>query len=261
MICSTLRWARQPAGSQVHNPAPTWRASPARTVSRWDTASASAGASWWWAGSSWRAGSRRASLFAALSSAFGQPIRGRIGRTAIERYGRLAQAQRRRCAPAGARGRPWRAPYAPARPSASAERRRTRLFQDYDLQRGSVRSAPGSVRLRARSRSGASGWPGSSWVRACSRGPAADISGPLVLRRRPGRRPTRASPTCSSWRSTRPATRRCSCSCARACERPARACGSTALIGGLAVAARRRRARLRADRRQRRQRRPAPRSR
>src|SRR5215208_1278021 len=45
MICSTLRCALQPAGRNVHNPAATCLASPARTVSRCDTASASAGAS------------------------------------------------------------------------------------------------------------------------------------------------------------------------------------------------------------------------
>src|SRR5215212_9246 len=45
MICSTFRCALQPAGRNVHNPAATCLASPARTVSRCDTASASAGAS------------------------------------------------------------------------------------------------------------------------------------------------------------------------------------------------------------------------
>src|SRR5215212_3483102 len=45
MICSTFRCALQPAGRNVHNPALTCLPSPARTVSRCDTASASAGAS------------------------------------------------------------------------------------------------------------------------------------------------------------------------------------------------------------------------
>ena len=41
-----IRWCtRQPAGSQLHSPEPTWRTSPARTISRCESASASAGAS------------------------------------------------------------------------------------------------------------------------------------------------------------------------------------------------------------------------
>src|SRR3954453_11942511 len=45
MICSTMRGTRQPAGRYVQRPAPSWRTSPARTSSRWLTASASAGGS------------------------------------------------------------------------------------------------------------------------------------------------------------------------------------------------------------------------
>src|SRR5215475_6396566 len=45
MICSTLRWARQPSGVNVQSPAATCRMNPARTSSLWLTASASAGAS------------------------------------------------------------------------------------------------------------------------------------------------------------------------------------------------------------------------
>ena len=45
MICSTLRWTRQPSGGNVQSPALTWRMKPPRTSSLWLTASASAGAS------------------------------------------------------------------------------------------------------------------------------------------------------------------------------------------------------------------------
>ena len=44
-ICTTFWCTRQPAGSQVHSPAPSWRTSPARTMSLWESASASAGGS------------------------------------------------------------------------------------------------------------------------------------------------------------------------------------------------------------------------
>jgi hypothetical protein len=44
-ICTTRWWTRQPAGSHDHSPAPTWRISPARTISLCETASASAGGS------------------------------------------------------------------------------------------------------------------------------------------------------------------------------------------------------------------------
>ena len=44
-ICSILRCTRQPAGSHVHRPEPTWRMSPARTMSLCERASASAGGS------------------------------------------------------------------------------------------------------------------------------------------------------------------------------------------------------------------------
>ena len=44
-ICTTRSCTRQPAGSHDHNPAPTCRISPARTISLWETASASAGGS------------------------------------------------------------------------------------------------------------------------------------------------------------------------------------------------------------------------
>src|SRR3954469_10591872 len=43
-MCSAFRWARQPAGRNVHSPAPSWRTRPARTISLCDSASASAGA-------------------------------------------------------------------------------------------------------------------------------------------------------------------------------------------------------------------------
>ena len=45
MICSTLRWIRQPSGRYVQSPALTWRTKPPRTRSLWLTASASAGSS------------------------------------------------------------------------------------------------------------------------------------------------------------------------------------------------------------------------
>ena len=44
-IASALRTVRRPAGSQVQIPAPSWRINPARTMSRCEIASASAGAS------------------------------------------------------------------------------------------------------------------------------------------------------------------------------------------------------------------------
>src|SRR5438477_12539317 len=44
-ICTTFWCTRQPAGSQLHKPAPVWRTMPARTSSLWLSASASAGAS------------------------------------------------------------------------------------------------------------------------------------------------------------------------------------------------------------------------
>src|SRR3954454_6404470 len=43
-ICAAFWCTRQPAGSQLHRPAPTWRTSPARTMSLCERASASAGA-------------------------------------------------------------------------------------------------------------------------------------------------------------------------------------------------------------------------
>src|SRR5215212_11334208 len=43
--CSALRCTRHPAGSHDHRPLPTWRMSPARTMSLCDVASASAGGS------------------------------------------------------------------------------------------------------------------------------------------------------------------------------------------------------------------------
>ena len=42
-IWAAFWWTRQPAGSQLHSPAPTCRASPARTSSLCEIASASAG--------------------------------------------------------------------------------------------------------------------------------------------------------------------------------------------------------------------------
>ncbi len=43
---STIRWwTRHPAGSHDHSPEPTWRISPARTISLCEIASASAGGS------------------------------------------------------------------------------------------------------------------------------------------------------------------------------------------------------------------------
>ena len=45
MICSILRWTRQPSGMNVHRPVLTWRMKPPRTSSLWLTASASAGSS------------------------------------------------------------------------------------------------------------------------------------------------------------------------------------------------------------------------
>ena len=45
-MIDTTRWCtRQPAGSHDHRPAPTWRMSPARTISLCESASASDGAS------------------------------------------------------------------------------------------------------------------------------------------------------------------------------------------------------------------------
>src|SRR5918998_3918207 len=44
MICTTFSCTRQPAGRNDHKPAPSWRTSPARTISLCDSASASAGA-------------------------------------------------------------------------------------------------------------------------------------------------------------------------------------------------------------------------
>jgi len=44
-ICTMRSWTRQPAGIHDHSPVPTWRISPARTISLCDTASASAGGS------------------------------------------------------------------------------------------------------------------------------------------------------------------------------------------------------------------------
>ena len=43
MISTTRWWTRQPAGSQVHMPAPIWRTSPALTISLCEIASASLG--------------------------------------------------------------------------------------------------------------------------------------------------------------------------------------------------------------------------
>ena len=45
MIWTTFWWTRQPAGSQVKRPAPTWRMKPPRRSSLCETASASAGSS------------------------------------------------------------------------------------------------------------------------------------------------------------------------------------------------------------------------
>src|SRR5579875_1400843 len=45
MICSTLRWTRQPSGRNVQTPPATWRMNPPRTRRACETASASAGAS------------------------------------------------------------------------------------------------------------------------------------------------------------------------------------------------------------------------
>src|SRR3954470_22140863 len=74
-ICSTLRCTRQPAGSHVHSPAPTWRTSPARTMSLCESASASAGACFSVGRTSWDWRVSPGPVLPELRSGYGVPVR------------------------------------------------------------------------------------------------------------------------------------------------------------------------------------------
>src|SRR5215213_7607395 len=78
MICSILRWTRQPSGVNDQSPAETWRMNPPRTRSLWLTASASPGSSRSVGMKSWEA----------LTG-----LRGSLGRFGHEECGRLCQLE------------------------------------------------------------------------------------------------------------------------------------------------------------------------